>query len=587
MARLKKVPARVRAVPPSSATGYTVAGGVTSSFTIGKAVLTLTADETTDIVTAKAVCAGAAKIEFQFGESTGTYHASVFNDSSEQTYQAISEAVFCQARAIAVDGTAGEWSDEATITLSVNDMVSFTFPEAVGEAVINDSAHTVAINVEPETVVTALVAEFAVSAGATVKIGSAVQESEVTENDFTSPVVYAVKSSVADGAVTQNWTVTVTVLASEKDFLTYTLPGQVGENVINATVHTIGVTVPDDTNVTALVATFTMSADASCKIGVTPQVSASTANNFTSPKTYTTIGKDLSEQAWTITVTVLKDAGKSLTAFTLPGQVGQTTINQTNKTVAVALPHGTAVTALAATFTISAESAATVAAAAQTSGVTQNNFTSPVVYRVTAEDLTYVDYTVTVTVNAATNNFTAFTVPAESGTTTINATAHTIGLTVPHGTAVTALVATFGLTAGAAADVSDTPQESAVTANNFTSPVVYTVTGADAAEQNWTVTVTVAATTNHITAFSLAEQTGAATITAATHTVAIEVAFGTDVDSLVATFALTSGASAKVGNTTQVSADTQNDFTAPVVYAVTGADTVVQNWTVTVSVAAE
>jgi hypothetical protein len=289
---------------------------------------------------------------------------------------------------------------------------------------------------------------------------------------------------------------------------------------------------------------------------------------------------------WTITVTVLKDSGKSITAFTLPGQVGDTTINQTNKTVAIAVPHGTAVTALAATFTISAESAATVAAAAQESGVTANDFTSPVVYRVTAEDLTYVDYTVTVTVNAATNNFTAFTVPAISGTATINATAHTIGLTVPHGTAVTALVATFGLTAGAAADVSDTPQESAVTANNFTSPVVYTVTGADAAEQNWTVTVTVAAATNHITAFSFAEQTGAATITDATHTVAIEVALGTDVDSLVATFALTSGASAKVGNTTQVSADTQNDFTAPVVYVVKGADLVEQNWTVTVSVAA-
>lgn len=88
-----------------------------------------------------------------------------------------------------------------------------------------------------------------------------------------------------------------------------------------------------------------------------------------------------------------------------------------------------------------------------------------------------------------------------------------------------------------------------------------------------------------ITAFSFAEQTGAATIGAGT--VAIEVAFGTDVTDLVSTFALTTGATAKVGTTAQVSATTPNDFTNPVTYTVTATDGTDRDWVVTVTVAAE
>jgi len=554
-----------------------------AAYSVPKVTLALTVAEATDYVTATAGNAsGIASFEFKWGTETGVYGDPVSCPRNFMDIYAETDALFVVCRGIAFDGSIGEWSDEATISIAKNDFEAFTFPEAVGDAVIDAEAHTIAINVEPETVVTALVAEFTASAGASVLVGSTEQESEVTENDFTSPVTYKV---ISRDEVEQEWTVTVTVLASPKNFLTYTIPNQVGQSVIDAVNHTIGVTMPDDSNVTALVATFTMSPDASCKIGSTPQVSASTANNFTSPKTYIAIGKDLSEQAWVVTVTVLKDAGKAITAFDVPGQVGDETIDANAHTVSLHVPHGTDVSALVATFTISAEASAAVGATPQVSGVTANNFTSPVVYRVTAEDLTYQDWTVTVVVNAATNNFTAFSVPT-GGAAVIDANAHTVAVTVPHGTNAAALVATFSLTAGASADISDVPQESGVTENNFSAPVVYTITGADAAEQNWTVTITKAAATNHITAFSMAEQTGAATINATNHTVAIEVAALTDVDHLVATFTLTAGASAKVGNTVQVSGDTQNNFTAPVVYAVTGADEVTQNWTVTVTVAA-
>jgi hypothetical protein len=63
----------------------------------------------------------------------------------------------------------------------------------------------------------------------------------------------------------------------------------------------------------------------------------------------------------------------------------------------VAVPFGTNVAALVATFTTTGVSV-TVGGVAQVSGTTPNNFTSSVVYRVTAEDSLTADYTVTVTI---------------------------------------------------------------------------------------------------------------------------------------------------------------------------------------------
>ncbi len=63
-----------------------------------------------------------------------------------------------------------------------------------------------------------------------------------------------------------------------------------------------------------------------------------------------------------------------------------------------------------------------------------------------------------------------------------------ISATVPFGTDVTALVASFSTT-GVFAKISDTTQISGVTENNFTDTVTYTVTAADETTQDYTVTV--------------------------------------------------------------------------------------------------
>jgi hypothetical protein len=166
----------------------------------------------------------------------------------------------------------------------------------------------------------------------------------------------------------------------------------------------------------------------------------------------------------------------------------------------------------------------------------------------------------------------------------VDQSAHTIALYVPLGTDVTQLVATF-TTTGASVAVGATPQVSGTTANDFTSPVTYTVTAADATTQAYVVTVIVGASpAKAITAFSFQglDPAVVGVVNEGTHTVALTVPFGTDVTHLVATFT-TTGASVKVGSTTQVSGTTANDFTSPVTYTVTAADTTTQAYVVTVT----
>lgn len=111
-----------------------------------------------------------------------------------------------------------------------------------------------------------------------------------------------------------------------KDFLTYTLAGV--NATVNTTDHTVAITLPFSTNVTALVATFSLSDKATAKVGTVAQVSGTTPNDFTSPVTYTVTAEDFTTQNWVVTVTkapVSTDAtlsdikvdGTTLTEFAL------------------------------------------------------------------------------------------------------------------------------------------------------------------------------------------------------------------------------------------------------------------------------
>jgi Ice-binding-like len=217
------------------------------------------------------------------------------------------------------------------------------------------------------------------------------------------------------------------------------------------------------------------------------------------------------------------------------------------------------------------------------SGVTSNNFTSPVTYVVTAADNSTATYAVTVTVAATTaKSITAFSLDNVAGT--INEATKTIGVILPSDTSVAGLIATF-TTTGSSVTVGGVAQVSDATSNNFTNPVAYVVTAADNSTATYTVTATVVpATSKAMTSFSLAGVTG--TINEAAKTIGLVMPSGTAVSGLIATFT-TTGSSVAINGVAQVSGATSNNFTNPVAYVVTAADNSTATYTVTVTVAAD
>ncbi|MDD4977634.1 MAG: ice-binding family protein [Gallionella sp.] len=284
-------------------------------------------------------------------------------------------------------------------------------------------------------------------------------------------------------------------------------------------------------------------------------------------------------------------SGNAITNYSFVAYPGApVTITQAGvvKSIDLTLPFGTNLTALVATFKTTGANV-TVATVVQTSGVTPNNFGSPVTYSVTAANGIKTTYVVTVTVAPNTakalSRFSFVGFPGAPGV--ISEPAHTIAVTLPFGTPVTALTASFATT-GASVTVGGVTQvtDSAPT-NDFTLPVQYTVHAADTSTAIYTVTVSLAANpAKAITTFSIVGYPGSTGfITEPAHSIAVTLPVGTPVMALVASYS-TTGSVVTVAGLAQTSGTTPNSFANPVLYTVFAADTSTAIYTVTVSFAA-
>jgi hypothetical protein len=248
--------------------------------------------------------------------------------------------------------------------------------------------------------------------------------------------------TAADGITKSTYTITKIAPKTGKDILTFSFTEQTGAATIGD--GTIAIEVSASTVLTNLIATFTYSDGASAAIGATPQVSGTTANDFSSDVTYVVTAEDGTTKNWVVTVTnaVSLSTANDILTYTIGGV--NATMNNTDHTVAATLPYGTNVSALVATFTLSASANAKVGAVAQVSGTTANNFTNPVVYDVTAEDGTTVQpWTVTITITPASTDATLSTLTVNNGTLVPVFDAATIAYTVelPFGTTTEPVVA--------------------------------------------------------------------------------------------------------------------------------------------------
>ncbi|MEI7462795.1 MAG: immunoglobulin-like domain-containing protein, partial [Candidatus Taylorbacteria bacterium] len=293
-----------------------------------------------------------------------------------------------------------------------------------------------------------------------------------TDTGITDPVVTGNSLFVTaqDASTTKEYLITVNAdpVNHEKSITAFSF-GQT-EGVITGT--DILVTLPYGTVLTSLIPSITLSGGTVSPIG-------GIAEDFTNSVVYKVTSDDSSTKDYTVTVRVSPNTAANIVSFGITNPISNGVISGNNITITV--PFATSLVNLPITIVISDGASVTPMAGGTTfvEGV-------PIFYTVTAQDATTTkEYGVTVNI-AANNakdigsfNFETLS-PAVTGI--INAT--NITLSVPYATNITSLIPTIGITGASSSPSSGV-------ANNFSSPVTYTVTAADGSTKDYTVSVIV------------------------------------------------------------------------------------------------
>ena len=226
--------------------------------------------------------------------------------------------------------------------------------------------------------------------------------------DFTGPVGNIYTKSSGGQTWTFNKSTGVLSLSSNAVITSFGTPGSTG--VINQTAKTIALTVPYTpwgvSGLATLSPTFTLTSGACNQTSSSPP---SPTFELSNPATYTvTDGATVNNYVVTVTITPPSTARAMLTCnFGAPGLAA---IDEAAGTAVLTVPPSQSVVSLAPTFTLSANATINPASAST------QNFTNPVVYRITAENGTsFKDYPVSV------QTFTAW---AHSGSLFIDTTAY-------------------------------------------------------------------------------------------------------------------------------------------------------------------
>jgi hypothetical protein len=205
--------------------------------------------------------------------------------------------------------------------------------------------------------------------------------SGTTPNDFTNSVTYTL---TAEDGTTQNYTVIISEVpatkSSEKEITVFSFNGL--NPVVNATISgtNITATVPNGTNRSNLIASFTASAKAIVKVGQTLQVSGTTQNDFTNAVTYTVTAEDGTTKDYTVIV-IDTTKNEGFLSFQVNGINGVVVNNDSIITITV--PDNTDITKLVATFKVQSTAVVSVGDSVQISGQSVNDYTYGVTFVIT------------------------------------------------------------------------------------------------------------------------------------------------------------------------------------------------------------
>ncbi len=321
--------------------------------------------------------------------------AGVNFDEETLTYPYPEPGTFTVAMVATSYGNKGEdiFEDVDSLVVNITDnraeFLEFGFrsPKVVGTIEGQD----IFVEVPYGTDFTRLKATFKTSSKfAVVTVDGVEQLTGKTANDFTNPVEFVITAQTGDKTTYMAHVFAIPDTA--KELVSYSInniPGVFDGN-------TIRVTMPaGNTNYTSLRAWFETSSDKSIvTVNGVVQVSGGSRNDFTDPVEYVVTAED--ESTNTYTVIVEEEIGFLSYGFEQLVPPVYASISGYDLTVNVL--QGTPVDSLIASFvTTSHNPSVKIGDVEQTSGVTLNDFSSPITYTMEADNRS-VEYTITVTV---------------------------------------------------------------------------------------------------------------------------------------------------------------------------------------------
>mgnify|MGYP003671993064 CR=1 FL=1 len=267
----------------------------------------------------------------------------------------------------------------------------------------------------------------------------------------------------------------------------------------DAATKTYTVLLKDGINVATAIPVFTAGMNSVAKINGVIQVSGVTANNLSSPVTFTVEGVGFNtgiNESYTLKVlTGLSNASKLLSYnFKMSSNPGllqdiNTVIVGDNATATA--PYGTDVRNIKADFSVSPGAELLIDNVLQLSSKTTNSdYSYSVMVTVVSENkLSKTNYMVTVNAKNTEAKFISYTVQNQVGAASIDQTLRTVKVFVNNSANLSALVPTFQVSEQAITRIGTYLQNSGVTTLNYTSKVGYNIVAQNGNINNWEVTI--------------------------------------------------------------------------------------------------
>ena len=386
---------------------------------------------------------------------------------------------------VAEDGTSQDWQISVANALGTEtDFVSFELAEQTSAASIDLVNHMIYVEVQYGTGITALVPTFELSHGTKATVDGEIQESGLSVQDFTDGLTYELTSE--DGQSMQEWSVAVTFAPNhEAQILSFSLPEQTQESVIDSENFTIACEVEAGVDLIVLIPEFTLSENAVAFIGAEEQESGYTTNDFRELVTYTIVAEDGTSQDWQVSVSNALGTETDFVSFELVEQTSASSIDLENHVIEIEVQYGTDITALMPAFELSHGTQATVDGQIQESGLSVQDFTDGLIYELTSEDGRSIQSWL-VELSVEQNSETDFIFfsfgDSDAKPADIDSDLHIISIEITIGSDITNLNPQFEVSGGATTTLASTSQD-------FSLAVFCTVTAENGTTQQWQIVV--------------------------------------------------------------------------------------------------